>query len=250
MKAIVLAAGRGSRMKTLTEDRPKCFVKIRGRTLLERQLAALHGAGITEVGVVRGYRGDAFDGLGLSLFDNEHWQGTNMVSSLRCADQWLGQFDCIVSYSDIFYGVDTVKRLASSTAPLAIAFDPQWRWLWSRRFADPLTDAETLGLDGAGRIVDIGHRPKSYEEIGGQYMGLLRFTPTAWRQVADYLDGLAPALVRKLDMTSLLSRLIAIGVTVAGVPIAEAWGEVDSESDLTLYETLAEREPKLQKVLI
>lgn len=249
MKAIVLAAGRGSRMKALTEDRPKCFVKVRGRTLLERQLTALRGAGMNEVGVVRGYRGDAFDGFGLSLFDNEHWQDTNMVSSLLCADQWLGQFDCIVSYSDIFYGAGTIKELAASTAPLAIAFDPQWHWLWSRRFTDPLTDAETFRLDGAGQIVDIGRRPKNYEEIEGQYMGLLRFTPVSWRQVTTYLNGLEPAHVRKMDMTSLLSQLIAIGVAVAGVPISEAWGEVDSESDLALYETLAEREPKLQKVL-
>lgn len=80
-------------------------------------------------------------------------------------------------------------------------------------------------------------------------MGLLRFAPAAWRQVTAHLDGLEPALVRKMDMTSLLNRLIAIGVAVAGVPISEAWGEVDSESDLTLYETLAECEPKLQKVL-
>jgi choline kinase len=145
MKAIVLAAGRGSRMKTLTEDRPKCFVKIRGRSLLERQLTALRGAGIGEVGVVRGYRGDAFDGLGLNLFDNEHWQETNMVSSLRCADRWLGQFDCIVSYSDIFYGAGTISQLAGSSASLAIAYDPEWRWLWSRRFADPLTTPKPSG---------------------------------------------------------------------------------------------------------
>lgn len=249
MKAIILAAGRGSRMKTLTEHRPKCFVKVRGRTLLERQVAALRGAGIGEVGVVRGYRGDAFDGLGFSLFDNKHWQDTNMVSSLRCADEWLGQFDCIVSYSDIFYGVDSIKQLASSTAPLAIAYDPEWRWLWSRRFADPLTDAETFRLDAASHIVEIGRKPNSYDEIEGQYMGLLRFTPRVWRQVTAYLDGLAPAVVRKMDMTTLLNGLIGIGVAVAGVPISEAWGEVDSESDLTLYEALVESELKLQRIL-
>jgi choline kinase len=249
MRAIILAAGRGSRMKTLTEQHPKCFVKVSGRTLLERQLAALGEGGIDEIAIVRGYRGDAFDGLGLTLFDNERWQETNMVSSLRCADQWLGQFECIVSYSDIFYGATTIKELAASRAPLSIAYDPEWRWLWSRRFSDPLSDAETFRVDDAGRIVDIGRRPKSYDEIGGQYMGLLRFTPAAWREVTAHLDDLAPAVVAKLDMTALLNRLLGIGMTIAGVPISEAWGEVDSESDLALYEALAESEPKLQIVL-
>jgi hypothetical protein len=110
--------------------------------------------------------------------------------------------------------------------------------------------AETFRLDGAGHIVDIGRRPNNYDEIEGQYMGLLRFTPLVWRLVTTHLDSLEPAIVCKMDMTTLLNRLIGAGVAVAGIPTSEAWGEVDSESDLTLYEALAEREPKLQQVLV
>ena len=53
MRAIILAAGRGSRMKALTSDKPKCLVELRGRSLLERQLEALRGGGVSEIGIAR-----------------------------------------------------------------------------------------------------------------------------------------------------------------------------------------------------
>ena len=67
MKAIILAAGLGSRMKNLTENHPKCLVKVKGRTLLNWQLDALGTAGISQIGVVTGYRRESLADQGLSL---------------------------------------------------------------------------------------------------------------------------------------------------------------------------------------
>ena len=52
MKAIILAAGRGTRMKELTEEKPKCLVELDGQSLLEKQLGALRQAGIEEIRLV------------------------------------------------------------------------------------------------------------------------------------------------------------------------------------------------------
>ena len=56
MKAIILAAGRGSRMCQLTEEQPKCLTKLAGKSLLEWQQEALKATGIQEIVVVGGYR--------------------------------------------------------------------------------------------------------------------------------------------------------------------------------------------------
>ena len=56
MNAIILAAGRGSRMKNLTSDKPKCLVQLNGKTLIQWQLDALNQAGISNIAVVTGYR--------------------------------------------------------------------------------------------------------------------------------------------------------------------------------------------------
>lgn len=82
MKAIILAAGRCSRMKDLTDDRPKCLVELRGKPLLEWQLIALRAAGISEIAIVTGYKRELLCNRGLHEFHNPRWADTNMVSSL------------------------------------------------------------------------------------------------------------------------------------------------------------------------
>ena len=70
MKAIILAAGRGSRMKKLTDERPKCLVKLRGKTLLDLQLDALKSAGISQIAIVTGYKRKLLANRGLQEFYN------------------------------------------------------------------------------------------------------------------------------------------------------------------------------------
>src|SRR5713226_6055295 len=146
MRAVILAAGRGSRMGALGDDRPKCLVELEGRPLLDRQIAALRRGGVDEIGIVRGYRAEMLNFPGLSYFDNERWGQTNMVMSLAAAATWLHSGTVIVSYADIFYRGELVRALANVSAPLVISYDRAWRHLWTRRFVDPLSDAESFRI--------------------------------------------------------------------------------------------------------
>lgn len=243
-RAVVLAAGRGSRLGGLTSERPKCLVPVLGRPLLEWQMEALRGAGVEEVGVVRGYMGEMLERPGVRLFDNPRWAATNMVRSLQCAAEWLRDAPCLVSYADLVYFAPTVASLAQSPADIALTFDLNWQAQWEARFGDPLVDAETFAIDAAHRITDIGRKPSSLAEINGQYMGLLKFTPAGWASVERMLDGLAPEAADRLDMTSLLRRLIESGVAIVGVGITDVWFEVDSATDIEVCEaTLARLGP-------
>jgi choline kinase len=235
MKAIILAAGRGSRMGGLTADQPKCMTILGGKPLVQWQLEALHGGGIDEVAIVRGYLGETFR-LPVHYFDNRRWAQTNMVMSLAEARPWLQQGPCLVSYSDIVYGQDSVARLVATAGDIVITYDPHWRRLWELRFDDPLKDAETFRIDATGRLLEIGRRATRIEEIEGQYMGLLRFTPVGWQAVEACLAELPGELADRLDMTSLLQRLLDRGVPIMTTAIDEPWFEVDSESDLRLYQ--------------
>ena len=235
MRAIILAAGRGSRMQHLTEDRPKCLVELHGRPLLQWQRDALSEAGVTEVAIVTGYLREQLAGRGLHEFNNPDWASTNMVSSLACAQAWLEQGPCIVSYSDIFYDSDAVGLLKKSAADIAVTYDPGWLEIWAARFEDPLDDAETFRLDG-DNIVEIGNRPSDVSEVEGQYMGLLRFTPAGWAEARRIHAALPSDRAAKLDMTSLLRAVIDAGnVPVKGVAYTGKWGEVDSSEDLAVY---------------
>ena len=236
MKAIILAAGRGTRMKDLTDDRPKCLVELRGRALLDLQLEAVLEAGVEEIAVVTGYRREMLASRGLTEFYNSRWAETNMVSSLACAEDWLKLEPCIVSYSDIFYGSYAVKSLMKSGAPLALTYDPNWLQLWKRRFGDPLLDAETFRLTSEGTLADIGNKPSSVGEVQGQYMGLLRFTPRGWAEVARIRSTLSAAECDRIHMTGTLQMLIkSKRFPVHAIPYRGKWGEIDSDADLSVY---------------
>jgi L-glutamine-phosphate cytidylyltransferase len=239
MRAVILAAGRGSRMGHLGDDRPKCLVEFEGKPLIERQIAALRRGGAQEIGVVRGYRAEMIDFPGISYFVNERWAETNMVMSLATASPWLRSGPVIVSYADIFYRSELVRGLADAPGQLVISYDRDWRRLWTRRFVDPLADAETFRIDAKGQLLEIGAKTTRIEDIEGQYMGLLKFTPQAWSAVEALLSTLDAPIRDRLDATGLLRRLL----TGKKIPIGTfgtdgQWGEIDNPEDVELYRNM------------
>jgi choline kinase len=240
VRAIVLAAGRGSRLGPLGADRPKCLVRLAGDTLLSWQLRALRTAGVADVLVVRGYRAALLPGDGYAVVDNPRWAATNMVGSLCQAAPALREGPCLVAYADIVYHPDVVGALRDSPGDLAISFDRRWESLWRERFGDPLVDAETFALQG-DRLAAIGGRPQRLEEVEGQYMGLLKFTPHGWSALEALLHAQPPARRDQLDMTSLLALHLAQGGAIHAVGVEGRWCEVDTADDLHLYEERVRR---------
>ena len=241
MKAIILAAGRGSRVGTRTDTIPKCFLPVCRKPLLVWQTEALRGAGIQDIAVVRGYLKEKLVMPGLQYFENPDWAATQMVASLCCAGEWLRSGDVVVSYADILYPASTIRELLKIPGDIAISYNTAWRPLWEKRFDDPLADAETFRTDEKGILTEIGNRAQSMDDIKGQYMGLLKFTPDGWKRAETFLGTLALEKRLKLDMTSLLSGLIRSGSRIQTVPIAGNWFEVDNERDLEICESVFAR---------
>lgn len=240
--AVILAAGRGSRLGETTAEKPKCLVELCGISLLQWQVAALRWAGIESIALVTGYRREVLQpwcsSLRLHEFHNPDWATTTMVSTLAAAAEWLEKGPCLVSYSDIVYHPRIVTALMQAQSDLAVTLDRQWHSLWSLRFADPLEDAEVCRLSEDGKLARIGGRAASLAEIEAQYMGLLRFTPAGWAAFAREAQSVAPG---KLDMTGLLGSLIGKGLPVQGVPVEAGWCEVDNAVDLASYQAALEK---------
>jgi choline kinase len=233
---LLLAAGRGSRLAPYTDDRPKCLVPFLGKPLLAYQIAALQAAGINEIGIVGGYRAENLDAYGHRHFVNPRWQSSNMVVSLLAAADWFAHESSLVCYTDIVYTPAAVEALAASTADIAITQDPNWKILWGARFADPLGDAETFLISADGRLQEIGGKTTRIEDIQGQYMGLLKFSPQGWKIIHEHLAAVPAEICDRLDMTGLIARLLAASIPVQTVATPCPWAEVDHTEDLNLYE--------------
>lgn len=233
MKAIILAAGRGSRMQGLTEEVPKCFLKYKGKRLIEWQIEAITKASINEVAIITGYKKDLFNEFPFKKFYNPRWSETNMVSTLEEAHDWLENDQCIVSYSDIFYDSAAIESLKSSDAHISVTFDPFWLEKWQKRFTDPLTDAETFNFNSDFYLTDIGEKARHVSEIKGQYMGLLKFDPIGWREMRELRESLDPKIADKMHMTGSLNAIIQRdNIKIKALKYMGDWGEFDSPSDL------------------
>lgn len=250
MQALILAAGRGSRLRELTDDRPKCLVPLAGKPLLRWQYDALRAAGARQVLVVRGYLAERLvpEAAGLpsgafATVDNPRWAQCNMLASLLCAGPWLdatfagGETEVVVSYADIVYPAERVRALCAQggSHPVALTYDTQWEALWRIRFADPLSDAESFACRD-GLLCDIGRKPCGLDDIHGQYMGLLRLTAQGWQTISAVCRELGEA-VDRTDMTTFLRLLLSRRIPVAAVPVAGRWCEVDDQDDLHAYES-------------
>ena len=241
--AVHLAAGQGTRLRPLTDDRPKPLVELGGQSLLERNVETLRATGIDDHVVVTGYEGDQIRDLGFETVHNEAYDETEMIYSLFCATEKFpeeGTDDLLISYGDIVYEQSMVEALLTCDAPMCIVVDQEWRDLWEERFDDPLEDAETLELDEDYRIHEIGATPEDFDAIDAQYTGLLkvhndhieRFVD-AYRELDAQTDGYV-----SIDTTAFLQRLIDDGWHLQAVPVEGGWLEVDSISDLDRYREL------------
>jgi CTP:phosphocholine cytidylyltransferase-like protein len=110
-RAVILAAGRGLRMQPATDTAPKPMMKINDKRLIETQLDALLAAGITDITIVRGYMGKAFDELlveypSINFIDNPDWSTTEAIVSTLLAvdllsDAYLIEGDLYISNPDV-----------------------------------------------------------------------------------------------------------------------------------------------------
>ena len=245
MKAIILAAGRGTRLEGMTEDQPKCFVTLGEMSLIERQIATLTAAKINEIIIVTGYRADMLAFPGTKQVHNAKWAATNMVESLFCAQSEFND-DFIVTYSDIVYEPRLIEALIKSPHDISVLINQQWQDLWKTRFVNPLDDAESLRLDANNHIIEIGNAVEDINKIQGQFMGIVRFKGMGVHALRSAYINLGqiqrPWLklrpLQKAYMTDLLMELIETGHSVCAVPVEGGWLEIDTVEDYKLMNAM------------
>lgn len=237
LKAILLVAGEGRRLRPYTLDRPKCLVEINEKSLLDRQIEILESEGINNIVLIGGYKAEMLKNKGNKLKINTKFFETNMVWTLFSAEEEL-EGSVIVSYGDIVYSQEVLKKLINSKEDIAVVIDKDWESYWRARNEDPLDDAETLRVDQDGRICDIGNRPSTIEEVQGQYIGLMKFSPKGLSYIKKIFNnsiGNGKLLNKPIEvayMTDLLQACINEDFPVSSIEINGGWVEIDTVSDL------------------
>ena len=226
MRAIILAAGKGSRLNGSTEETPKCLVKVGGVTLIDRQIAVLHDAGIDDITVVVGCQSEWVKrtcGHEISYVENARYAQTNSLYSLWMARALLYE-GFVVLNCDVLFHPALLDDLLSARHEDAL--------LLAYRSADdpPFGDEEMKVKVRGGRVVDIS-KEMAPDEADGENLGIVKFGAPGAALLVEIMDRLvadgrlrawAPRAFREFAQ---LQPLHAIGTR--GFP----WIEIDFPED-------------------
>jgi len=257
-RAILIAAGRGKRLGAHTEEIPKCMVQVGRKPILGWVWDAFRAAGIEELVVIRGYRGDVLEAFvralapKVSFVDNTAWQTNNVLLSLACARAYLDR-PCLISYSDIIFTPAVARAAAASPAEIALVIDREFRTIYEGRTEHPLEEGEVSDLMPDGSVARVGKRALPPAEAVGEFIGLAKLGERGATIVARALDSLArhydgredepfqrAAAYRNAYLTDLWQELIDGGVQLDPVLIEGCWREIDTGQDLDRARSLVE----------
>jgi choline kinase len=244
---LILAAGEGTRLRPFTNDRPKGLVSLLGKSLIQYQIVTLKALGVEDIAISTGYKAEKFSQLGFQTFHNTLFGRTNMVESLFAARSFLerAKGDVLISYGDIVYEQKNLEAVLETQGDVVVMIDDGWLDLWTARNENPLNDAETLKYGKNGQIIELGKKPKSLDDIEGQYTGLIKLKHEKIADFIELYDQLDRALLyddrafEQMYMTSLLQLMIDSGWMVMPAKVTHGWLEVDTVEDLNLYERLS-----------
>lgn len=239
-RAVILSAGKGSRLYPHTEDKPKCLLPLAGRTLLEWQLDALHAAGIEEMTIVTGFHHQLVDDVVAARGQDRGRVDTLFNPFYQVADNtgsvWIARArwdrDLLLLNGDTLVSPDLVRKvIAGADAPINVTID---------RKSEYDADDMKVATDGRGGLVRIG---KQLTECDAESIGLLAFRGDGVRTFADAVQRVmeSPDGTRVWYL-SVIDGLAQSGATVGTVSIeGEEWQEVDYPADLDAARALTER---------
>ncbi len=228
--AVILVAGVGSRLRPLTDDRPKALVDIGGETILGRTVRLLSDYGVERIVLATGYREDAVRaamrdvGPAVEYYPNARYDSTQNSVSLALCRQGVGGASFFKLDGDVVFEQAVLERLDACDAPLAVAVDR------GRRLDE---EAMKVKVERGDRVVAFG-KHIAVADSAGESIGIERISASATAQVFDALDAAIARGETQLYYEDLYSRLIEQGALDAqAVDVADLpWTEVDDTTDL------------------
>ena len=247
MRPVIIAAGRGSRLKNETDDIPKTLVEVMGRPMLEWILEAFESAGLKrkDVVFVCGYRAEVIKARypDFTYVTNHDWQNNNILLSLLMAREYLGD-GFVSTYGDIVYEGAVVQKLVASTADIALGCDTAWRRRYVGRTQHPETDAEKLRAAGK-RVVELSRTIPS-EQADGEFIGVMKLSQAGSVDFLDAFDQAERAYgggmfregrsFQKAYLIDLLSEMLEQGSPMQREDTAGGYMEIDTVQDLSMAE--------------
>ena len=239
-KALIIAAGLGSRLKKHTENLPKRMLDFGGKTLLQRQLESYKKNGIKDISLVRGYKKEKINYKDIKYFENKDYKNNNILNSIFYAEKVVNG-NIIISYSDILFDKSVVERTLKSDHDISVVVDIDWRGYYVGRKDHPISEAENVIFNSNNEVEKIGKINTGNEEVHGEFIGMIKLSNRGTEIFKEHFHRLKKIywnkpfqrakIFQKAYLTDFLQELVDIGIKVHCVIIESGWKEIDTVED-------------------
>lgn len=251
MKAIILAAGMGSRLKNIIKDKTKCMVEVNGESLIKRLLKQLEKYTLEEIVIVTGYKEEILkeyiNNLGIKtkikFYNNDIYDKTNNIYSLGLVEKELLNNDILLIESDLIFEDKLLKNIINSSYKNLAVVSEYESWM----------DGTCVRLDDENNVVDfISSQRFSFNEVENLYKTVNIYKLSKEFNQKYYIPFLKAYISSKGTnqyYESVFETLIKIipnelkGLKIEGLK----WYEIDDKQDLDIAESLFAKEDKLSK---
>lgn len=234
MKAVILAAGIGSRLRPITDSVPKCMVEVNGVKIIEKQLNNLIKAGFKKenILVLTGYKGENLEDYinknyeGVKTLRNNDYNTTNNMYSMYMTKDFLKGFDFILMNADVFYDEEIIKDLLKDKRQNLITCDNGFYLEESMKIRKEgnkiieITKA-IAEKDAYGATTDVY---KFSGEAGAEFFNIMKETIEVKKDLNAWTEVALNDLLAKVEFDSL--------------DMSYKWVEIDNHEDLKLAENL------------
>jgi len=231
MKAIILAAGQGTRIRAVHGERPKCLIKVDDETILDHQIDGLSKAGIDEIAIVVGYEKQQIirhvqKRFGrrtprIHFIENPAFALTNNIYSLWLAREWLREDGFACLNADVIFDPTILNSALKAGSPVSMIVDPEWR------------DETMKVIIDHGRIVRMS-KQISKSGFSGTYIGITVFDQLIntrfFAKMQDLIDAGRVNEFFNVAVQELVDEGLPVGFTTTG---GAPWAEIDDPLDLT-----------------
>jgi len=221
-KAVILAAGRGTRMRELTAERPNPMIEVRGKPVLQHIVEGLRDAGICKFLIVVGYKADAvrnFLGDGAS-YDVEIQFATQVVQDgtgrvVDLARDFAGDFPFVLSYGDILIDPANYKRVVNLPGA-AEAMITVTR-------GEDVSKGGAVSLNEQMELIDIREKSRPGQTTSPWYnAGLYAFRPS----IFEFIAKLQPSPRGEYELTDAIRALAQSGKKIKAFELTGEWADV------------------------
>jgi UDP-N-acetylglucosamine diphosphorylase / glucose-1-phosphate thymidylyltransferase / UDP-N-acetylgalactosamine diphosphorylase / glucosamine-1-phosphate N-acetyltransferase / galactosamine-1-phosphate N-acetyltransferase len=221
-KAVILAAGRGTRMRELTNELPKPMIAVRSKPILLHIVEGLREAGVCKFLIVVGYRADVVQdffrdgsrfGVGINYETQFVQNGTGKVVELGRA--FVGTDPFILSYGDILIDPVNYRRL--------VRLDADTEAIVRVKRNEDVSKGGAVFLNADFELIDLREKPKPGEPISPWYnAGVYAFRPS----IFEYIAGLQRSSRGEFELTDAIRDLARSGKKVRALELTGDWADV------------------------